>query len=304
MEPQIINLVLLPFYGLAVLFGILGNLLFIVVVKRTRFMHTTTNFLLANIAAADVISLAFCVPGVILQFIDHPKGGLGSFLCKFVSMHHVAGITLLVSGITLTVISFERHNALLLPMEENLRLQKQHVYIAISLIWAFSIAFVIPLFVAQKYVDEVKNCHMDWKASTSKAYWSLLAALVILSFLVMVFCYFRIVKAVLNEDILSSDNQGNKAEEEDNKSKRKLVRLLITVTLIFLVCFVPFAAVSAMNVATDTLPYKVSYFLAYCSCSFNPIVYVIQSSNYRTALKNVCSNRRRVHAIEEHVAMT
>lgn len=110
MDPQIINLMLLPFYGLAVLIGILGNLLFIVVVKRTRFMHTTTNFLLANIAAADVVSLAFCVPGVILQFIDHPKGGLGSFLCKFVSMHHVAGITLLVSGITLTLTTRAREN--------------------------------------------------------------------------------------------------------------------------------------------------------------------------------------------------
>ena len=90
-----INQVLLPFYAVVVLFGIPGNVLFITVVKRTRVMHSTTNFLLANIAVADVISLIVCIPGVILQFIDHPKGDLGSFLCKFVTMHHVAGVTLL-----------------------------------------------------------------------------------------------------------------------------------------------------------------------------------------------------------------
>ena len=170
MEPQETSLVFLPLYAAVVLVGIPGNILFIMVVKRTRSMHTTTNFLLANIAVADVITLIFCIPGVILQFIDHPKGVLGSGLCKFVTMHHVAGVTLLVSGIKFTVIAIDRHNALLRPMEEKLRLRRKHVHVGVILIWGFSIAFVIPLFVAQKYVEEVNTCHMDWKASDSKAY--------------------------------------------------------------------------------------------------------------------------------------
>ena len=304
MEPHTINLVLLPFYGVVVFVGILGNLLFIAVIKRTRYMHTTTNFLLSNIAVADVITLIFCIPGLILQFIDHPRGVLESFLCKFVTMHHMSGITLLVCGLTLTVISFDRHNALLRPMEENMRLQKKHVPVAVILIWVFSVGFVIPLFVAQKYVEEVNNCHMDWKASVSKAYWGVLAVLVILSLLVMVVCCFRIVKGIMNEDILPSNNQGNKIEEDDNRSKRKLVRLLITVTIMFILCYLPFTAVSVMSVSTDTLPYKVSYFLVYCSCSLNPIVYAIQSSNYRAGLKYLSTNRRRVHAMQEDDVIT
>ena len=306
MDSDLAAVVLLPFYAIVVLVGIPGNVLFITVVKRSRFLHTTTNFLLANIAVADVVTLVFCVPGVILQFAveHHPRGVLGNFLCKFVTMHHVSGITLLVSGISLTLIAIERHNALLRPMEETLRLRKKHVFIAVCLIWTFSISFVVPLFVEQKYVDEVQMCHMDWKASVSKAYWGLLAALTVLSLLVMLVCYVRIVKGILCEDILPSDNSlGEKAREQDIHSKKKIVKLLITVTVIFIACFIPFASISAMDVSPRTLPYKVSYFLVYCSCSLNPVVYTFQSSNYRMGVQNVCGRRRRIHAISGNDGM-
>lgn len=301
MDAHQIDVVLLPFYAIVVLAGIPGNVLFVTVVKRTRFMHTTINYLLANIAVADVITLVFCVPGVILRFVydQHPAGLLGTFLCKAVTMHHVAGITLLVSGLSLTLISIERHNALLRPMDQTLRLQKKNVYIAICLIWTFSIGFVVPLFVEQKYVDEVKSCHMDWNATASMAYWGLLAALIGISLAVMFVCYFRIVKGILCEDILPSDhNQGDKRKEEDSQSKRKIIKLLITVTVIFMACFLPFASVSAMSVSAHSLAYKVSYFLVYCSCSLNPVVYAFQSTNYRIGVKYLRANRRgRIHAV-------
>lgn len=287
--------------------GIPGNILFITVVKRTRSMHTTTNFLLVNIAVADTVSLIFCIPGVILQFAveHHPSGPLGNFLCKFVTMHHVPGVTLLVSGISLTLISVERHNALLRPMQETLRLRKKQVYIAVALIWTFSFGFVLPLFVQQEYVDEVQRCHMDWKASSSKVYWGLLAAFTVLSWLVMLVCYFRIVKGILCGDVLPSNtSQGEKTKEQGIHSKRKIVKLLITLTVLFIACFVPFASISATSVSTHSLSYKVSYFLVYCSCSLNPVVYAFQSSNYRLGVKSICATRRsRIHTINGNLGV-
>lgn len=300
MDTNYNEVVLLVLYAIVVLTGIPGNILFITVIKRTRSMHTTTNFLLGNIAVADVITLVFCVPGVILQFVvdHHPTDAFGSFLCKFVTMHQVAGVTLLVSGLSLTLISIERHNALLRPMKQRLRLRKKQLFMAVCLIWVFSIAFVAPLFVEQKYVDEVKNCHMDWKPSVSKAYWGVLAGLTLLSWLVMLVCYVRIVKGILCGDILSSShNQGEKLQELDNQRKKKIIKLLITVTVIFIACFVPFASVSAVGVSSHSLAYKVSYFLVYCSCFLNPVVYAFQSSKYRTGVKHLCANRRRIHVV-------
>ncbi|XP_022805146.1 somatostatin receptor type 5-like [Stylophora pistillata] len=291
--PEVCILVVL--YAIVVLTGLPGNILFIVVVKRTRSMHTTTNFILANIAVADAITLLFCFPGVLMQFVvdHHPGNSFGSFLCKFVTMHQIAGVTLLVSGLSLTLISIARHNALLRPMDAKLRLRKKQLHLAVSLIWLFSIAFVLPLFVEQKYVDEVESCHMDWKAPVSKAYWGFLAGLTLLSWVVMFVCYFRIVKGILCGSIFSSSsNQCENVKQKDIQRKKKIVKLLITITILFIVCFLPFALVSAMKVSSRSLFYKVSYFIVYCSCSLNPVVYAFQSSNYRTGIRYLCDERR------------
>lgn len=90
METWTIDITLLPFYIVIVISGVIGNSLFITVVRRRRSMHTTTNFLLANVAVSDIISLVFCVPGIGLRFFEHPGGRLGNFLCKFVTMHLIA----------------------------------------------------------------------------------------------------------------------------------------------------------------------------------------------------------------------
>lgn len=278
-----VDIVLLPFYVLIVIVGVLGNALFIIVVRKHRSMYTTTNYLLTNVAVSDIISLVFCVPGIALRFFEHPSGSLGSFLCKFITMHHVAGIALLVSGLTLTLISAERYNALLQPaMRLHLKLEKRRVVIAICLIWGFAIAFVLPLFIEQKYVDEVQDCHMDWKISVSRVYWALLATIVGVSLSMMSFCYFQIVKAVYFQNILPPNCSSS---EQDIKDKQKIITILITVTVLFFVCFLPFIIISAINISTESISYKLSYFLVYTSCCVNPVVYIFQSAKYRAGLK-------------------
>ena len=285
-----VDIVLLPFYVLIVIAGVLGNALFIIVVRKHRSMYTTTNYLLTNVAVSDIISLVFCMPGIALRFFEHPSGNLGSFLCKFITMHHVAGIALLVSGLTLTLISAERYNALLQPaMRLNLKLEKRRVVIAICLIWGFSIAVVLPLFIEQKYVDEVEDCHMDWKNRISRVYWALLATIVGVSLSMMSFCYFQIVKAFYFQNILPPNCSSS---EQDIKDKQKIITILITVTVLFFVCFLPFIIISAINISTESISYKLSYFLVYTSCCVNPVVYIFQSAKYRAGLKDLWRGSR------------
>lgn len=300
MESWSVDIVLLPFYILIVIAGILGNILFITVVRRHRSMHTTTNFLLANVAVSDIISLVFCVPGIILRFVEHPGGNVGSFLCKFVTMHLVAGITLLVSGLTLTLISIERYKALLRHTSLHLKLHKQRVIIAISLIWGFSIAFVLPLFIKQRYEEKVKQCFMEWKESNSRIYWTLLATLVGVAVITMTFCYFQIIKALYFNNILPP-NESN--IEQDDKDKQKIITILITVTFSFILCFIPFIIVSAVNLSTRSLLYKLSYFLVYTSCCGNPVVYIFQSAKYRAGLRELFKGRPAVRRSERSLEL-
>ena len=264
-----------------------------------RSMHTTTNVLLVNVAASDIVSLFFCVPGIVMLFVRHPGGNLGTLLCKLVTMHHIAGVSLLVSGLTLTLISVERHNALLRAVDLRLKLAKHRVLIAIPTIWVFSIAFVSPLFIEQEFVNAVQSCYLDWTKASSTAYWVCLATLVVVSLIVLCFCYIRIVKALYINDILPPNNNDRSAQ--DTKDKRKLIKLLLMVTGLFVVCFLPYVVVSAVGVSTRSALYRVSYFLVYCSCCVNPVVYVFQSANYRAGVKelwNTGSIRRQERSLE------
>ena len=293
-----VDIILVPFYILIVMAGVLGNTLFIIVVRKHRSMYTTTNFLLTNVAVSDIISLVFFVPGMVLRFFEHPSGNLGSFLCKFVTMHHVAGISLLVSGLTLTLISAERYKAVLQPRHLHLNLEKRRVVVAICIIWGFAIAFVLPLFIEQNYVDEVQDCHLNWNSKVSRVYWALLATIVGISLSIMTFCYFQIVKALYFENILPPNFSSS---EQDVKDKQKIITILITVTVLFFVCFLPFIIVSAINISTESILYKLSYFLVYTSCFVNPVVYIFQSAKYRAGLKELWKGRvaqRRQRSLE------
>ncbi|XP_078367164.1 galanin receptor type 1-like [Oculina patagonica] len=291
MEPKTVDIILLPFYAIVIGVGIFGNSLFIAVVRKRRPMQTVINFLLTNVAVSDIVSLAFLVPGLILRFFKHPSGNLGNFLCKFVTMHRVAGISLLVSGLTLTIISLERHNALLRPLDSRLKLNRRRTKTTICFTWGLSVAIVSPLFINEKYGEEHKTCFLDWNNTAARfAYWVCLATIVGISLVILSFCYFRILKAIYSGKIMQP-NQSN-VSEQDTQDKQKIIKLLLTMTGSFLVCFLPFVVVSTMSdISPHSALYRVPYFLVYTSCCVNPVVYIFQSENYRACLKDLWNRR-------------
>ena len=56
-------------YSFIVFFGIVGNGIVIAIVRKTPSMHTTTNYLLVNLAVADLLSLIFCPGFMILLYV-------------------------------------------------------------------------------------------------------------------------------------------------------------------------------------------------------------------------------------------
>lgn len=87
-----------------IIVGVIGNSLVIGVVKLTRSMHTTTNYLLLNVASADITTLL----SIAIQLITSMHlSRFSSFLCKFVSNGNVSIVTLIVSSYTFTLLAIE-----------------------------------------------------------------------------------------------------------------------------------------------------------------------------------------------------
>lgn len=81
-------------YGGISLVAVAGNSLVIWAVCRSRRMHTSTNWYIANLAAADIAIAAFAVPfqfqAALLQRWDLPE-----FMCPFCPFVQVRKITFL-----------------------------------------------------------------------------------------------------------------------------------------------------------------------------------------------------------------
>lgn len=67
-EPAIIGIICL-FYGFVFIFGIVGNLLTIMVVVRLPRMRNVTNYFIVSLAVADLLVLALCLPGTLMSNI-------------------------------------------------------------------------------------------------------------------------------------------------------------------------------------------------------------------------------------------
>ncbi|KAJ7394755.1 hypothetical protein OS493_000588 [Desmophyllum pertusum] len=138
----------ITFVWIIIVVGLVGNSFIVAVIILFRRMRTTTNYLLVNVAAADITTLLFTAVHVISIKGPIPTGALGSFLCKFVHTNNITMVTLLVTTLTLTLLAVERYHAMVKPLIISRRIATENIAYFIAGIWLVAIAMVTPLFVS------------------------------------------------------------------------------------------------------------------------------------------------------------
>ena len=133
----------IPFY----IIGLIGNVLVIRIVHKTREMHTPTNYLLASMAVSDVFTIMMFA-ALKFAFSQHVLDeNFGHLVCKASAVITTFAI---VSSTTLTVLAVERYNALPKPFRTGLRLSEDSIKKAIALIWVTSVFFKVPMWSQRK----------------------------------------------------------------------------------------------------------------------------------------------------------
>ena len=145
--------------------GFVGNVLVIRIVHKTRAMHTTTNFLLANLAVSDIITVLVEPICFTSSLVGYLSDGFGRFACKFAVLNIIA---MTVSSFTLTALAVERYHALLKPFSTGLRLKEENVKQAIALIWISSVLFCLPLFFFREWSVTYSTCVGPWTLHMSQ----------------------------------------------------------------------------------------------------------------------------------------
>lgn len=87
--------------------GILGNVMVVIVVKRTRSMHTPTNCYLVSLAVADIIVLTASVPNEVISYhLVCSYWIWGDLGCSLLVFFQYLGIN--SSSLSLIAFTFER----------------------------------------------------------------------------------------------------------------------------------------------------------------------------------------------------
>ena len=265
--------------------GFIGNLLVIRIVHKRRQMHTPTNYLLANIAVSDVITILLhsCKKFTENQ-LERVSHKFATFACKAFS---IVRICVMVSSITLTVLALERYHALLKPFRTELRLSEDNVKKAIVFI-----VICFPQFFFAEWSQKRTSCFPPLDKE-SKIYALLYVSIFTMQSTIMFFCYGSLIRGLYFTATICSEN-----DEEENSEKKKLVLTFLLASLAFLIGYWPHIVGLCILVASEdkeqnydpelfSVLKTVSRFLLELTLCLNPILYAFRSSSYQQEFKRL-----------------
>ena len=267
--------------------GIAGNISVLLIVKRTQTLHTAQNYLLANLAAADITSLVFCCFSLIPLMTVLPDGVVGNVLCIFFVSFSVPLTSTVASVFTLTILAIERYNAVVRPMKMFQLTRETARYVIIGT-WMASLALNAPLFVHTNYRLKTAACRHTYSDRAELTHIVFYIIFVfILPFIVISFCYSKVVKALYLRSAVMP--KSNIAEKGLIRQRKQLLKMSLTVTLVFGACVFP-ASVTVVLRHFRLVSQTVRGFgilLLFISSVVNPFIYALHSSNYRHAYKTL-----------------
>ena len=290
------------FYSFIVFFGVVGNSIVITIVRKTPSMHTTTNYLLTNLAVADLVTLLLC-PGVYdftLQNIRLSTTA-GDVFCKILAGNAIVCISFDASVLTLCVIAVERYIGIVKPFNRTGHLTRKTLCFAITAIWLMAIISSFPDSLWTEFNSEkvlspsTYPCIRPWtvkhQPSKVKSYIiSHSVVVIVLPSILISFCYISIFAELKSRSSKPDEN------EKSKKDMERLLRLLVLLAVAFCILCLPFAGfflyVAALSpgqvkqrFASLFLVHRIVRFLIFSNSFINPMLYAAQSTNYREVLQ-------------------
>ena len=297
------DIIFATLYSFIMLLGVTGNCIVITIVRKTPSMHTTTNYLLTNLAVADLLTLLLC-PGLYDFALTSVRlqGFSGDLICKLFAGNAIVPITINVAVLTVCTIAVERYLALVKPFR-SLRISKEAVGYVLAVLWVLAVLSCIPDIQANTFdiMSSKYPCKRPWSLDEYFLHKPFIIFTCVcfgfISSLIILWCYFEIIRGLYFTKTICSESTITEAERLE---KKQLARLIVWLALVFAICSLPFAVFFMFLVFADSstvqnnyetffILHRISRFLLFSNSFCNPLLYALQSSNYRDGLKGICN---------------
>lgn len=291
-----LQVVLTVLYAIIFPIALLGNSLVLYVVFKRQSMRSVLNLLIVNMAIADLLVTVFIMPySVAYLFVELEwfSGIVGVILCKTIHFSLTASIA--ASVITLIVITVDRFVSIVFVWKTCLNLRTSKVSLVV--IWIIAIGTMglhLDVYTVKQAIagDERYFCYPDWQrmpVGFNKFF--------AIGMFVMLYAFPLVLMAILYSMIVhklwKNSFAGSSASSGDaniNSSKKRVVKMLVTVTVAFAVCWFPLHTIH-YYIYFDAETFQcmppifllLSFWLGHANSALNPVLYVIFNKTFRRA---------------------
>ncbi|XP_020605983.1 allatostatin-A receptor-like [Orbicella faveolata] len=282
--------------SILVVMSLIGNTLVILTVLINKPMRTTLNYLLVNLAVADIVfALSTGITHVMMPHLAHPEGHTDRFLCAFFAGGGVGWIGGTVSSLCLVYIAVERSFAIIHPLRQRGRFTQRRLKLFVVISWIVAILICIPVsFLTCYHPDSqfYKTGGISFITNkVNSVVWMVVAGIVPVS--IMVYLYSGVVHHLWFKSV-----QNLAASQRATLRYRKRVTVtLITVSVIYAVCWIANLTAYLMEHWSELIPWfdKTGTVLLTFNCCVNPVLYSMRMKSFREHLRDVlfCKKRGR-----------
>lgn len=248
-------------------------------------MRTPMNFLLVNLAVADMTVAVFIAIRYIFTLVFvRPKGEIGDFVCQLLTGEAFTWVGALASAFSLVCIALERYLAIKFPCDEQKRITTAKLKIIVVVLWVMAASWNMPLFLYARYDPVSEFCLFHWSSANFSKFHSPACAVVYgaLPISIMIYLYSKLVYKLWFRPISSSSTI---AQQNKLRYRKKSARLVVTVSVIYSVCWIPVLAIYVISSFTSLQIYSsvhtTSIVFVTLNSAINPVLYSLQSDRFR-----------------------
>ncbi|XP_055321235.1 RYamide receptor-like [Sitodiplosis mosellana] len=173
---------------------------------------------------------------------------------------------------------------------------EKHAKYIICVVWAIALLTALPIPLVSRlgqpeqwYIQCDKYvCEEHWPKPLYNYYYTI--ALLVLQFviplLVLIFTYTRIAFAVWGKK--PPGEAENSRDQRMAKSKRKMIKMMVTIVIVFSTCWLPFNVLVILLHNTALMQWEfiiyvwfIFHWLAMSHCCYNPIIYCYMNARFR-----------------------
>uniref|UniRef100_A0A3B5AFR5 G-protein coupled receptors family 1 profile domain-containing protein n=1 Tax=Stegastes partitus TaxID=144197 RepID=A0A3B5AFR5_9TELE len=286
------------------LFGLLGNILTILVVWLRPHMRSSTYLYLSSMAVSDMLILLL-MPLDLYKLWRPRPWTLGDLFCKLTMF--LSECCTFCTILHITFLSLERYLAVCWPITAKTVVTRRRTRAVIGCLWLGAAVSAAPVLIMVG-VEDVCRCTHHAVAS------GLLSTMMILSnlYFLVPLCIMGLVYSLIGRTLWLRPKSSRR-----DQSHRNTVKMLGMIILAFIVCWLPFHVGRtifslSMDTGIDTRSHNLdlgietrendSYFnlvssvLFYLSAAVNPLLYNLMSARYRHAVHSLIHTHSHTQA--------